>query len=138
VLTHQRHSHNAAPLGRAGEALDLVTDPHLAVILINVTPAQAEHVTQSVQLRRRNAAMIENYRTLCVNKTDKGVLSVVIDAPPMNMIGPELVRSALRRAGPVPVPRGRSFLRPGRPRLVSGLGVAGDDRARRRQLIPAV
>jgi hypothetical protein len=46
VLTHQRHSHNAAPLGRASEAMDLVTDPHLAVILINVTPAQAEHVTQ--------------------------------------------------------------------------------------------
>jgi hypothetical protein len=41
--------------------------------------------------------MIENYRTLRVNKTDKGVLSVVIDAPPMNMIGPELVRDLVSR-----------------------------------------
>jgi enoyl-CoA hydratase/carnithine racemase len=33
-----------------------------------------------------------NYRTLRVSPTDPGVLTVVIDAPPMNLIGPELVR----------------------------------------------
>ena len=32
------------------------------------------------------------YRTLRVAPGDEGVLSVVIDAPPMNLIGPELVR----------------------------------------------
>ena len=32
------------------------------------------------------------YRTLRVAPSDQGVLSVVIDAPPMNLIGPELVR----------------------------------------------
>ena len=32
------------------------------------------------------------YRTLRVRPTDPGVLSVAIDAPPMNLIGPELVR----------------------------------------------
>jgi hypothetical protein len=37
------------------------------------------------------AATVQPYRTLRVTKTDEGVLSVVIDAPPMNLIGPELV-----------------------------------------------
>ena len=32
------------------------------------------------------------YSTLRVAPGDDGVLSVVIDAPPMNLIGPELVR----------------------------------------------
>ena len=32
------------------------------------------------------------YRTLRVARSDEGVLGVVIDAPPMNLIGPELVR----------------------------------------------
>ena len=36
--------------------------------------------------------MTEVYRTLRVGPADPGVLSVVIDAPPMNLIGPELVR----------------------------------------------
>jgi enoyl-CoA hydratase/carnithine racemase len=36
--------------------------------------------------------MTETYRTLRVAPTDPGVLSVVVDAPPMNLIGPELVR----------------------------------------------
>ena len=36
--------------------------------------------------------MTEVYRTLRVTPTDPGVLNVVIDAPPMNLIGPELVR----------------------------------------------
>jgi enoyl-CoA hydratase/carnithine racemase len=36
--------------------------------------------------------MSQAYRTLRVAPTDEGVLSVVIDAPPMNLIGPELVR----------------------------------------------
>lgn len=36
--------------------------------------------------------MTEGYRTLRVAPADPGVLSVVIDAPPMNLIGPELVR----------------------------------------------
>ena len=36
--------------------------------------------------------MIQTYPTLRVAVADDGVLSVVIDAPPMNLIGPELVR----------------------------------------------
>ena len=36
--------------------------------------------------------MIQTYRTLRVAGGEEGVLSVVIDAPPMNLIGPELVR----------------------------------------------
>ncbi len=36
--------------------------------------------------------MTQVYRTLRVAPSDKGVLSVVIDAPPMNLVGPELVR----------------------------------------------
>ena len=36
------------------------------------------------------------YRTLHVAVPDIGVLSVVIDAPPMNLIGPELVRDLVR------------------------------------------
>jgi enoyl-CoA hydratase/carnithine racemase len=36
--------------------------------------------------------MTEGYRTLRVAPAGPGVLSVVIDAPPMNLIGPELVR----------------------------------------------
>ena len=36
--------------------------------------------------------MTQMYRTLRVARVDEGVLSVVIDAPPMNLIGPELVR----------------------------------------------
>jgi enoyl-CoA hydratase/carnithine racemase len=37
--------------------------------------------------------MTQTYRTLRVARSDEGVLSVVIDAPPMNLIGPELVRN---------------------------------------------
>jgi enoyl-CoA hydratase/carnithine racemase len=36
--------------------------------------------------------MSQEYRTLRVARSDEGVLVVVIDAPPMNLIGPELVR----------------------------------------------
>ena len=36
--------------------------------------------------------MTQTYRTLRAAPSDEGVLSVVIDAPPMNLIGPELVR----------------------------------------------
>ena len=39
------------------------------------------------------------YRTLRVAESDIGVLSVVIDAPPMNLIGPELVRDLVRPLG---------------------------------------
>jgi enoyl-CoA hydratase/carnithine racemase len=39
------------------------------------------------------------FRTLSVAERDKGVLSVVIDAPPMNLIGPELVRDLVRLLG---------------------------------------
>jgi enoyl-CoA hydratase/carnithine racemase len=35
--------------------------------------------------------MNRTYRTLRVARTDEGVLGVVIDAPPLNLIGPELV-----------------------------------------------
>jgi enoyl-CoA hydratase/carnithine racemase len=41
------------------------------------------------------------YRTLRVTLSDMGVLSVVIDAPPMNLIGPELVRDLVRLLGEV-------------------------------------
>jgi enoyl-CoA hydratase/carnithine racemase len=43
--------------------------------------------------------MTEVYRTLRVTPTDPGVLSVVIDAPPMNLIGPELVRDLVELFG---------------------------------------
>jgi len=36
--------------------------------------------------------MNQSYHTLRVARSDEGVLTVVIDAPPMNLIGPELVR----------------------------------------------
>ncbi|MBO0815144.1 MAG: enoyl-CoA hydratase/isomerase family protein [Actinobacteria bacterium] len=45
------------------------------------------------------AATAQPYRALRVTKTDEGVLSVVIDAPPMNLIGPELVRDLVRLLG---------------------------------------
>jgi enoyl-CoA hydratase/carnithine racemase len=43
--------------------------------------------------------MPQEYRTLRVAPTDNDVLSVVIDAPPMNLIGPELVRDLVRLLG---------------------------------------
>ena len=43
--------------------------------------------------------MSQVYRTLRVAPGDKGVLSVVIDAPPMNLIGPELVRDLVMLTG---------------------------------------
>ena len=43
--------------------------------------------------------MTQEYRTLRVAPSDKGVLGVVIDAPPMNLIGPELVRDLVRLLG---------------------------------------
>ena len=36
--------------------------------------------------------MAQEYRTLRVAPREEGVLSVVIDTPPMNLIRPELVR----------------------------------------------
>jgi hypothetical protein len=36
--------------------------------------------------------MTQTFRTMRVAGAEEGVLSVVIDAPPMNLIGPELVR----------------------------------------------
>ena len=45
------------------------------------------------------AATVQPYRALRVTKTDEGVLSVVIDAPPMNLIGPELVRDLVTLIG---------------------------------------
>src|SRR5437763_15826682 len=50
---------------------------------------------------REEAAMVQVYRTLRVADSDEGVLSVVIDAPPMNLIGPELVRDLVRLLGEV-------------------------------------
>lgn len=44
-------------------------------------------------------AMTQTYRTLRVARSDEGVLSVVIDAPPMNLIGPELVRDLVALLG---------------------------------------
>ena len=43
--------------------------------------------------------MIQTYRTLRVAVGEDGVLSVVIDAPPMNLIGPELVRDLVTLLG---------------------------------------
>ena len=43
--------------------------------------------------------MTQTYRTLRVTPSDEGVLSVVIDAPPMNLIGPELVRDLVSLLG---------------------------------------
>lgn len=43
--------------------------------------------------------MVQGYRTLRVAESDEGVLSVVIDAPPMNLIGPELARDLVRLLG---------------------------------------
>src|SRR6266852_4366262 len=45
------------------------------------------------------AAMSQTYRTLRVARSDEGVLSVVIDAPPMNLIGAELVRDLVALVG---------------------------------------
>jgi enoyl-CoA hydratase/carnithine racemase len=42
------------------------------------------------------AVVVQTYRTLRVAESDEGVLSVAIDAPPMNLIGPELVRDLVR------------------------------------------
>jgi enoyl-CoA hydratase/carnithine racemase len=43
--------------------------------------------------------MTQVYRTLRVAPSDEGVLGVVIDAPPMNLIGPELVRDLVGLIG---------------------------------------
>ena len=43
--------------------------------------------------------MTQEYRTLRVAPSDEGVLSVVIDAPPMNLVGPELVRDLVGLLG---------------------------------------
>ena len=43
--------------------------------------------------------MIQTYRTLRVAGGEEGLLSVVIDAPPMNLIGPELVRDLVSLLG---------------------------------------
>ena len=40
--------------------------------------------------------MTQVYRTLRVARSDEGVLGVVIDAPPMNLIGPEILAIARR------------------------------------------
>lgn len=45
--------------------------------------------------------MIQSYDTLRVAPTDEGVLGVVIDAPPMNLIGPDLVRDLVSLLGEV-------------------------------------
>ena len=43
--------------------------------------------------------MNQVYRTLRVAPSDEGVLGVVIDAPPMNLIGPELVHDLVSLIG---------------------------------------
>jgi enoyl-CoA hydratase/carnithine racemase len=43
--------------------------------------------------------MTQVYRALRVAPGDEGVLNVVIDAPPMNLIGPELVRDLVTLLG---------------------------------------
>ena len=70
--------------------------------------------------------MIQTYPTLRVAVAEDGVLSVVIDAPPTNLIGPELVRNRVagRRSQPgqraiVPVLTGTAGHRPGWARAVT-------------------
>ncbi|MEV8638442.1 enoyl-CoA hydratase/isomerase family protein [Streptosporangium sp. NPDC051023] len=46
------------------------------------------------------------YRTLRLVSTDEGVLSVVMDAPPMNLIGPELVRDLVKLVGELETDQG--------------------------------
>jgi hypothetical protein len=41
------------------------------------------------------SVMTRTYRTLRVARSEQGVLGVVIDAPPMNLIGPEVVRDVV-------------------------------------------
>ena len=43
--------------------------------------------------------MVQMYRALRVARSGEGVLGVVIDAPPMNLIGPELVRDLVILVG---------------------------------------
>jgi len=43
--------------------------------------------------------MVQTYRTLRVAESDEGALGVVIDAPPMNLIGPELARDLVGLLG---------------------------------------
>jgi enoyl-CoA hydratase/carnithine racemase len=43
--------------------------------------------------------MSQVYRTLRVAPSDEGVIGVVIDAPLMNLIGPELVRDLVSLLG---------------------------------------
>src|SRR5947208_3967934 len=50
---------------------------------------------------REEAAMVQVYRTLRVADSDENVLSVVIDAPPKNLIGPELVSDLVTLLGEV-------------------------------------
>jgi enoyl-CoA hydratase/carnithine racemase len=47
----------------------------------------------------QGAVMTQVYRTLRVAPSDEGVLGVVVDAPPMNLIGPELVRDLVSLIG---------------------------------------
>ena len=53
----------------------------------------------SPEYQMEEPAMTQTYRTLRVAPSDEGVLSVVIDAPPMNLIGPELVRDLVTLIG---------------------------------------
>src|SRR5690348_6400611 len=48
---------------------------------------------------RGGASVSRVYRTLRAAPGDDGVLGVVIDAPPMNLIGPELVRDLVSLLG---------------------------------------
>jgi enoyl-CoA hydratase/carnithine racemase len=43
--------------------------------------------------------MNDNYRTLRVDVDGHGVVTVAIDAPPMNLVGPELVRDLVALLG---------------------------------------
>ena len=43
--------------------------------------------------------MDDNYRTLRVDVDGHGVVTVAIDAPPMNLVGPELVRDLVALLG---------------------------------------
>src|SRR5579859_1337157 len=64
--------------------------PHQGSVRGRLAPRSAT-VRGEPALRRRRR-MSQTYRTLRVASAGQGVLSVVLDAPPMNLIGPELVR----------------------------------------------
>src|SRR4051794_19266617 len=83
---------SACPTPRTGS----ITTSPTASIGSSATSSPGLHSTDEVTT---DEAGRNPFRTLSVAERDKGVLSVVIDAPPMNLIGPEPVRDLVRLLG---------------------------------------